>query len=312
MKSISALHQEINGYNRSRKILAVVAAEDKNVLYSVTQAYNKGIIDAILFGNRKNIEQNLEDLGADVEKYFIVETENSYEAAQKAVQYVTTGRAEIIMKGLIDSGTFMRALLDKKYGLRTPGTIISSIAIVEIFIEDRKRLLFITDPGFIPLPDLETKKKIIENAVIIMHYLGIKKPKVAVLSAMENVNPKIISSYEGKILEEMNQKGDISGCIVGGPFSLDLAISKLSADHKAFHHPVAGNADLILVPSLEVGNVLLKSITYFAKSPTCGVVAGTKAPVVFTSRSDSAQTKLNTIMLAVLLIERGMYGRKKV
>lgn len=307
MKSISEICHKIG--RSSRKRLAIAAAEDKDVLYSVIQACDKGIIDAILFGNQKVIEQILKDLGVGIEKYFIVNTRNSEESAQKAVEYVSSGKADIIMKGSLDSGTFMKTVFNKQFGLRIPGMVISSIAIIEITIENRKRLLFISDPGVIPLPDLETKKKIIENAVEVMHYLGIKEPKVAVLSAMENVNQKIISSYEGKKLEEMNQNGDISGCIIGGPFSLDLAISRRSADRKAFRHPVAGNADLILVPSLEVGNVLLKSITYFANPPVCGVVAGTKAPVVFTSRSDSVQTKLNTISLAVLLVEMRIYGK---
>lgn len=300
MKSINEVYDRIT--SGEQKTIAVAAAEDSEVLKAVSEA-GKGIARSVLFGNSKKIVDIMGSLGMDYRDYEIHDAKDASDAALQAVTYVSSGKADILMKGLVVSSTFMKAVINPKEGLRQPGKIINSVAIVEV--KELGRLLFISDPGLIPGPDLETKKKIIQNTVEVMNRLGIAQPKVAVLSAMEKVNPKIQSSVDAHELEMMNRRGEIKECIVAGPISFDLAISKQSALHKGYSNPVAGKADMLLVPSLEVGNVLLKSLVYLSHTPLGGFVAGAKAPIVFTSRADSFQTKLNTIAFAVLMAQKG-------
>lgn len=284
-----------------RRTVAVAAAEDAEVLKAVAEARKKGIVDAALFGRAEEIEDCLFKIGEEKKDYIIRDCRDHMEAAEEAVKSVSGGTFDILMKGLLPSSDFLRAVLNKSYGLREPERMLSSVAALQIHLDGEDRLLFLTDPGFIPLPDLETKVKLIENLTEGLGKLGYTEPKIAVLSAMETVNPKIRSSVEARELEERNRRGEIQGCIIGGPFSMDLALSKKSAAHKGFHHPVAGSADAILVPSLEVGNAVLKVVTYLAGCPTAGFVCGTSKPVVFTSRSDSAQTKLDSIAFAACM-----------
>lgn len=281
--------------------LAVAAAADADVLSAVAEAQRLGIVEAVLYGDPEAIEKELNVIGADSRDWRIAACTNDADAALQAVRSVSSGENDILMKGLLPSADFLRAVLNRECGIRKPGSVLSSVAVLELMIEGERRLLFLTDPGFIPLPDLETKVTMIRNTVERMHLLGYEDPKIAVLSAMETVNPKILSSVEGKELETMNRDGVITGCTVCGPLSMDLAISPRSAAHKKFTNPVAGRADCILVPSLEVGNAVLKSISYLTECTQAGFVCGTERPVVFTSRSDTARTKLNTIALAAYL-----------
>jgi phosphate butyryltransferase len=216
------------------------------------------------------------------------------------------------MKGFLPSGVFIHAVLDRQIGLHVPGTLLSSVALLELTLNGRRQMLSITDPGFIPLPDLEMKKAMIQNTVRVLRLLGCENPKVAVLSVSEDVNPKILSSTEARALQEMNERDEITDCSVCGPISMDLAISEAAAEHKGFHHPVAGRADLLLVPSLEVGNAVLKTITQLIDPPAAGFVCGTTKPVVFTSRADTTETKRNSIAMAALLSERGSDGKGEV
>jgi len=286
------------------KKLAVAAAADTEVLKAVAKARSQGIITAVLFGKTDDIRACLAKINEDARYYDIRNCADNAEAAAKATASVSGDECDILMKGDLPSGDFIRAVLNKTYGLRKEHGVLSAVAVLEIRIEGEIRLLFLTDPGFIPRPDLETKEIMIRNLTDCLHTLGYAKPKIAVLSAMETVNPKILSSVEAKELENRNRAGKITGCMVGGPFSMDLALSKESAAHKNFKHPVAGSADAILVPSLEVGNAVLKTITYLVGCEQAGFVCGTSRPVVFTSRSDSAETKMNTIALAALLAGR--------
>lgn len=299
MKTIDEIYARLRGC--PRRTVAVAAAEDAEVLKAVAEARRRGIVDAALFGRAEEIESCLFRIGEEKTDYMIRDCRDYTEAAGKAVKSVSGGEFDILMKGLLPSGDFLRAVLNKDYGLRKPDRILSSVAAIQIRPEGEDRLLFLTDPGFIPLPDLETKVKMVHNLTEGLKKLGYTEPKIAVLSAMETVNPKILSSVEARELEERNQKGEITGCVIGGPLSMDLALSQKSAEHKGFHHPVAGSADAILVPSLEVGNAVLKAVTYLAQCPTAGFVCGTSKPVVFTSRSDSAQTKLASIAFAACM-----------
>ncbi len=301
MRSIEEVYIKIKEYKMKK--IAVSAAADPEVIDAAVDAKFNGIADSILFGDKQKILDIMKFKNIDPGIFEIYDEKDVYNSSLKAVNFVSEGKADILMKGLIETSAFMKAVLNSKTGLRIKNCIMSSIAILED--KERERLLFITDPGFTPLPDIDTKRKILENAVKVMHLLDFTEPKVAVLSATESVNPRMISSVEAKELEELNIRGEISGCVVAGPISMDLAISKESAKHKGYVHPVAGNADLLLVPTLESGNMLLKGLIHYAHMTTAGIVAGAQVPIVFTSRSDSVQTKLNTIAFAVLLSQRG-------
>ena len=283
---------------RPPKKLAVASAADSEVLRAAEEVRRVGLAVPVLFGNKAQIIEFASDIDIDISLFEIVDAADERSAVLQAVTAVSRGSADILMKGMIESSPFMKAVLNGEGGLRIKDQIISSIAIVEL---PDDRFLFITDPGLIPLPDLETKKQLIKNAVAVMLKLGIREPKVAVLSVSETVNPKIASSTEGKILSDMNKNGEISGCIIAGPISMDLAVSQYSAIHKGYTHPVAGKADLLLVPSLDVGNVLIKSITCFTEMATSGIITGAKVPIVFNSRADSAQNKFYSIAVAVML-----------
>lgn len=299
MRRIAEIYERLEG--APARTLAVAAAADTEVLKAVAQARRKGMVQAVLFGKAGEIRRCLEQAGEKAEDYRIVDCEEERTAAREAVRSVARGGCDVLMKGLLPSDVFLRAVLDKDCGIKKSGNILHAVAVMEICVEGEERLLFLTDPGFIPLPDLETKGVMIRNLSGLLRRLGCRMPKIAVLSAMEKVNPKILSSVEAGELEARNRRGELTGCVVGGPFSMDLAISKRSAKQKGFEHPVAGEADAVLAPSLEVGNAVLKTISYLTDSSMAGYVCGTEKPIVFTSRSDSAQTKLNTIALAVLL-----------
>lgn len=277
--------------------LAVSAAADADVIQAVAQAVDGKIVIASLVGDKSRILELCAELNIDPSKFDIIDVPDAAASAAEAVKLVSGGKADIIMKGQVQSGVFLKALLDPEFGLRKENSAISSIAVMET----AERLMLITDPGFIPAPDLEMKKKILVNAVDVAQRLGIAEPKVAVLCASEAVSAKMQATVDAKTLEDMNQAGEITGCTVAGPISLDLAVSEHSAKHKGYSHPVAGKADILLVPTIEVGNVLYKSLVYFANLPTGGVMTGARAPIVFTSRADSAETKANTIALAAYL-----------
>jgi phosphate butyryltransferase len=297
MKAIAEVQKSLNG-GKVKKI-AVAAAGDADVLRSIRAAFDEGITEAILVGRGDQIKSAAEGSGIDISPFTLVESADETGAARTAAGLVSEGGAEMIMKGLLPTGIFLKALLDPSFGLRREGTVISAIAVLEA--PDQGRLLFLTDPGFVPLPDFETKLKLIHNAVEVVKKFGIEEPKVAVLCAGETVNPKIPVTVEAAELEGLNRNGSIKGCLLAGPISLDLAISESSARHKNYTHPVAGKADILLAPDLQAANILYKSLTYFGKLKTGGIMTGARAPVIFTSRSDTAETKLNTILFAAYL-----------
>jgi len=192
----------------------------------------------------------------------------------------------------------MKAVLDKEVGLRTD-SVISHVAVFDI--EGYDRLFLVTDAAMNLAPSLEEKAKLINNAVQVANALDNKEPKVGVVCAVEKVNPKMEATLHAAELVKMNEEGTIKGCMVGGPFALDNAISVEAAEHKGIHHPVAGRADILLTPDIEAGNVLYKSMAFFAKSKNAGIIMGAKAPIVLTSRADSHEAKLNSIALGVLI-----------
>lgn len=280
------------------KTIAVAVAQDVEVLLAVNCAKNMGIADAILVGNETEIRKLAQDNQIDIGKFTIVEQNDNVAACRTAVQLVAKGQAQVLMKGLVDTAIILKAVLDKEIGLRTT-KILSHVAVTDI--EGYDRLFYITDAAMNIEPDLQTKKQIIENAVQVAKALGNNNPKVACVCAVEKVNSKMSATLDAAELVKMNQLGDLTGCIVAGPLALDNAVSIEAAQHKGIINPVAGNADILLMPCIETGNTLYKSIVFFAKGRIAGIVVGAKAPIVLTSRADSDSAKLNSIAIGILI-----------
>jgi len=283
------------------KRISIAVAQDFEILSAVSQAKKLNIADAILVGDKDKIEKIAKDNSISIDGFEIIDIKDDIEASKKAVEIVSKGKADIVMKGMLETSVYMKAVLDPMIGLKT-GNILSCVGMAEI--DGFDKFIFYSDPVMNPMPDLNTKREILLNAVKVAHAVGIEEPKVAVISAKENVDSKLPSTIDARELEEMNKRGEITGCIVAGPVSLDIAISRKSAEHKKYNNPVGGNADILLLPNLEVANVFYKSLIYFAKAKTAGIVTGAKAPIIITSRADSDTKKLASIALCVLMAEQ--------
>ncbi|WP_026834525.1 phosphate butyryltransferase [Eubacterium xylanophilum] len=285
----------------STKKVAVAVAQDDAVLEAVVAAKEKNIAEAILVGDKDKIEAIAAEMKIDISDYEIVDVKDDYEAALTAVKLVHDGKADMYMKGLIDTKSFLKSVLDKEVGLRTDKTL-SHVCIFDV--EGHDGLLFLSDVAFIPYPDLETKANIIRNTVEIAHACGIETPKVAPLAAVEVVNPKMPATVEAAELTKMCEEGKITGCIVDGPLSYDLAIDPEAARHKgATDRKIVGDADVLLFPDIHAGNILYKAMVHNAKVVNGNVLTGTKAPVILTSRSDDFETKVNSIVVAAVVAE---------
>ncbi|SES62591.1 phosphate butyryltransferase [Anaerobranca gottschalkii] len=281
-----------------KQTLVVAAAEDNEVLAAVSEGVNLGIVDAILVGDEEGIKEIAQGEGYDISRCRIINEPDKIKAARKSVEMVSQGEASLVMKGLLGTADILRAVLDKEIGLRT-GRVLSHVAVLEI--QGYDKLFLLTDGAMNIAPDLSQKAQIVQNAVTVAHALGIDTPKVAPLAAVELVNPDMQATLDAANLSKMADRGQIKGCIIDGPLALDNAVSLEAAKHKGIVSPVAGNADILLVPDIEAGNVLYKSIVYFANAKTAGIIAGAKAPVVLTSRSDTHEAKLYSIALGVLV-----------
>lgn len=283
------------------KKVAVAVAQDSAVLEAVKAARERNIADAILVGNEKEIREIAASLNMDLDGFEIINVEDKTEAALTAVKLVHDGKADMYMKGLIDTKGFLKSVLDKEAGLRT-GKPLSHVCVFEI--EGIDHLLFLTDVAFIPYPTLEDKVNIIHNTLEITSACGIKNPKVAPLAAVEVVNPKMPATLEAAELTQMNKDGKITGCIVDGPLSLDLAIDPEAAKHKgATDRAIQGDADILLFPDIHAGNLVYKCLVHTAKVVNGNILTGTKAPVILTSRSDDFETKVNSIALGAVVAE---------
>lgn len=281
-----------------RRIVAVAVAEDEPVLEAIRDAHKAGIAGAVLVGNREKISEIACSLGLDLKDFEIIDIKDKSEAALKAVELVSCGKADMVMKGLLETSTFLKAVLDKEKGLRT-GKVLSHVAVFDI--PAINRLLLVTDAAMNIAPDLMTKKQILENAVSVAKGIGIELPKVAVVCAIETVNPDMVATLDAAALSKMCERGQIKNCIVDGPLAIDNAISEEAARHKGIVSEVAGNADVILVPNIETGNVMYKTLTYTSNAKNGGILAGAAAPVILTSRSDSPESKMYSIALAALV-----------
>ncbi len=278
-----------------KTVVAVVEAHDEHTLEAVINAKKDSIIDAMLIGNEAKIREILAKEGANADDYKIIATNGLEDSLATAVEKINAGEATAIMKGKLETGQFMKAIVNKQNGLLAGG-LLSLIGLYEH--PNYHKLLAVTDQGLNTYPDLNGKKNLITNAVKLLHAIGIEEPKVAVLAAVEKVNPKMPESVDGAELKKMNQAGEITGCIVEGPISFDLAVKQGAAAIKGYESPVAGDADLLVVPDIAAGNILVKCMTDYAGAMTAGTIVGAKVPVIVTSRSAEASDKYYSIALA--------------
>lgn len=280
------------------KKLAVAVAQDDAVLEAVKIAKERGIADSILVGDKEKIEAVAAEMNMDLTGFEIIDEPDVAQAALTAVKLVHDKKADILLKGLLDTKLFLKSVLNKECGLRK-GKMMSHVCVFEI--EGIDRLLFFTDVAFNTYPSLEDKVTIINNAVEIAQACGIETPKVAPICAVEVVNPKMPPTVDAAALTEMNEKGEIKDCVVYGPLSMDLAIDPEAAKHKGVSNPVAGHADILLFPNIDAGNITYKILVRTAKVKNGNLLIGTSAPVILTSRSDDFETKINSIALAAVV-----------
>ncbi|ABR31760.1 phosphate butyryltransferase [Thermosipho melanesiensis] len=283
---------------KKKAVVSLAGAEDVEALKAIREVLPYGI-KAILVGNREIISKNLKELDLDLP---IVDAKNEAEIAEKAVKLVSSGEANILMKGLVKTATLLKAVLNKEWGLRGEG-LLSHVALLETPGLDR--IVLVTDGGMVIRPTLEQKIQIIKNAVELAHKLGYEKPRVGLIAAVEVVNPDMPETMEAAIISKMAERGQIKGCFVDGPLGIDNALSEFAAKVKKVSGEVAGKADILVVPDIHSGNFLGKSAVYLAKGKIAGIIMGAKAPIVIVSRADTSESKKNSIAIAAAISSQG-------
>ena len=281
------------------KRLAVAVAEDPHTIEAVGRAVKEKLVKAVVTGDEKAIKKVAAENNVDPGLFEIVHEPDKARALSLAIGKVRSGEADFLMKGLLDSSIYIRGIIDKEKGLLPPGKLLSHVTVIQV--PSWKKLIICGDVAVIPAPDLEAKIAILNYCIDVAHKLGIDKPKAILLSAVEKVNPKMPSTTESAIIAKMADRGQVKGAIVDGPLALDVAFSEESARIKGIQSPVAGDADILVFPSIEAGNIFFKASTYLAKGELGAVVAGANCPCVLTSRGDSEDTKFYSIALASLL-----------
>jgi phosphate butyryltransferase len=295
-------HQVITAVKQYSKCrLCIAGAAEETVIQTAREALKEELVDIVLVGNEEKIWRMAMTASLNLKHIEIINVIDPLEAVDRAVIEVSTGTADILMKGMVNSSDFLRAVLNPKGGMRT-GRILSHLAAYEI--PGYYRLIYMSDGGLNISPDLEQKRAILENAVEFLHSIGMSEPQAAILTANEKVHPKVQSTVDAHELKLAAQKGDIQGVVVDGPIALDVAINYDAALHKGINSPVAGRADLLIVPNIEAGNLLGKAIIYFASGKMAGLVLGATNPVILTSRNEPAYGKLASIALAAYSVVR--------
>lgn len=282
--------------NCGRMVISVAVAQDKDVLQAVKLAYDQGLAEPVLVGDAAAIKPLLAEVGLPAATV-IIDQPDMKQAVMTAVGLVHDGKAGVLMKGLVNTSDFLKAVLDPAVGLRT-GRLLSHFAAFEV--PGEAKLIFHSDGGMNIAPTLAEKKDILINAMLTLHSLGIEKPNVALLTANEQVSPKMPSTVDAKALADMAEAGQLPEGVVEGPIALDVAVSPEAAKHKGIASRITGQADLFLMPNIETGNALGKSLVYYAKGKMAGIVLGATHPIVLTSRSDTPEGKLYSIALACM------------
>ncbi|WP_214848240.1 phosphate butyryltransferase [Exiguobacterium sp. s138] len=278
-------------------VVAIASADDEEVMDAVSLAIENDLARFHLFGDATRIQKMIHDRQLSESQFVITHTATAQEAAERAAYAVRKGDADVLMKGLVPTATFMKAVLNKETGLRS-GKVLSHVALFEV--PGRETAIGLTDAAIHIAPTLEDKVHIIENGVTALRAVGYSLPKVAVLAAVEVVNPTMPATIDAALLTQMNRRGQIKDCLVDGPLALDNAVNLEAAKQKGLTGDVAGAADLLVVPQIEVGNVIYKSLMYFAQASVAAILVGAKAPVVLTSRADTAEAKLYSLAFALL------------
>ncbi|MCD8097303.1 MAG: phosphate butyryltransferase [Lachnospiraceae bacterium] len=281
------------------RTVSVAAAADPAVLETIRDATRMGLIQPILVGDGEKIDAIAAQLS--FHEYRLVDASGEEDAVEKAVRLVHDREAEVLMKGLVNTSTYMRGILNKEWGLRT-GRLLSLLAVYEH--PGYHKLLYCSDSGINVAPDLMQKKDIMTNALLAMKNLGLENPKTAILAANEMPNDKIAASYDAVRLVEMVKNGEIPSCIAEGPLSFDITFDKHAAEHKGFASEVSGDPDFLVFPSIEAGNILGKSWLYFDHAKWAGIVLGASAPAILGSRSDTPEIKINSIALACMAADK--------
>ena len=279
--------------------IAVACPYGDDALAAVCAARDRNLVNSVLVGDAEKIRVLAEKDGLSLDGIEIVDEKTDDLAVEKSVKMVSGGDADLLMKGLVKTATLLKSVLNKEWGLRA-GSLLSHLFLQEITVMGG-RIFGLTDGGMNMYPDLQTKVGIIENAVECYHKIGVACPMIAALAAVETVNPDMPCTLDAAALAKMSDRGQIKGCVVDGPFALDNAVSEEAAKTKGIRSPVAGNADILLVPNIECGNLVGKVMTYLAKERGAGVVLGARKPIVLTSRFDSMETKLLSIALGAVV-----------
>ncbi|WP_319370885.1 bifunctional enoyl-CoA hydratase/phosphate acetyltransferase [uncultured Ilyobacter sp.] len=299
IKNFEELIRKIKKIKRPKKVV-VASAQDRHTLEALIKVEKDGIVESILIGNKNKIKELLSELDFEKNDDNIIDSHSDTETASKAVEVIRDERADFLMKGKIQTAELLRAVVDRDMGLRT-GRIMSHITLLEI--PTYHKLVAVSDGGMVINPNLEEKKQILKNAVDVFLALGYENPKVAALAAVETVNPQMQESVHGEILKNMNLIGEIKNCIVEGPISYDLAMCEDSARIKEYKSTVAGDADILLVPNITVGNILSKSLVYSGGSRMAGFITGARVPIVLTSRGATAEEKYLSLLLCAAMFK---------
>jgi phosphate butyryltransferase len=296
LKSLSTLLELAKQKGKCR--IAVAAAADRHVLDALMMAKNEGFAEPILLGEKSVIENIAKDIGFDISDVQLIDIADPFKASIEAVAQIKNGKADILMKGLVGTGPMLKAVLDKESGLRK-GATLSHVALFET--QFYHKLLGVTDAAMNVAPEFDEKVSLVLNAIEVFHKLGLKEPKVAIVGAVETVNPKMEATVHAAMLVQMNRRKQIKGCIIDGPLALDNAVSAESAHHKGIVSDVAGDVDLIITPEINSGNILYKSMNFLGGATTAAVIMGARVPIVLTSRADSEKSKLMSIALAAAI-----------
>ena len=279
----------------SPRRVALACATDPNALSSVCVAHKMGFVNAILYGDENEIKNIATKHGLDISDFEIVHCNDELSAANAAVCAVRNGHADILMKGLIHTADILRAVLNRDTGIRGDG-ILSHVSV--LYSPSRNRRLFLTDIAMVMYPDLEQKVNLINNAVSFARHMGVDTPRVTPLCAVETLNPKMPATVDADALRQMNERGEIANCIISGPISFDIAVSKSAAMAKGYTGSIHGDADILLFDNIEAGNNTIKAMVQFSDWIFGGVIVGARAPIIINSRSDSDTSKLFSIACA--------------
>ena len=298
IRTLDQLVERVLALEKKHRI-AVAWAQDKNTINAINKSVTAGFAEAILIGNPKEIIATCKSAGVDSKLFSIVENDNENNASWEAVRLVKTGNADIVMKGLVGTDKFLRAVMDKETGLMLSDAVLSYVGAIQI--PAYHKLLFITDPAVIPFPNLDQKVAMAGYAIEMAARFGIKNPKIALIGASEKVSPHFQNSLDYSEMCKMAEQGKIRDCIIDGPLDLFLACDKKSVEIKGVNTPVNGEADILLFPSLESCNPFYKALMLFAQGEIAGLIRGTKKPVIVMSRSESEKSKYYCIALSCLM-----------